>query len=364
MTRIVTWFLLSCKRYGKRLSFLLILLLLPLGMAVLGALQKENPQEIRIALFVQNGQEGELGERLVQALTGRTDDDGMFRFYLSQDEQQLKDDVVSRRAECGYVIEEDLQGRLDRGSYKRAITVYASPSTVTAELSTEVVFSVMMELYNRDLLEHYVMEGEAFELMGEPGNPARKDAAEKAGQLYDAWIASGETFHFTYASPDDSGTADIAASAAAPSVFPVRGLVAVCLFVIGLYGMVITGTDERKGLFLPLPYRDRIPCRIACMAGPVCMAAVSGLLAIWLGGSSQGFLKELAAMGGYLVLVVAFSFVFGTVCKSPQVLCCLIPFFLIGSLLFCPVILDAGQVFPAFRTIGKLFLPYYYLRLF
>lgn len=364
MTRIVTWFLLSCKRYGKRLSFLLILLLLPAGTAILGALERDKPQEIRIAVYVREQQEGELGGRLAQSLTERDQQDGMFRFYLSRDEQQLRDDVVSRRAECGYVIEENLEERLDRGDYKRCITVYSSPSTVTAKLSTEVVFSVMMELYDKDLLEDYVRSGEVFADAGEPGSPIREEAAEKAGGLYEKWLESGATFHFEYADVDRQGNIEDSASPAAQTVFPIRGLVAVCLFVIGLYGAVTTGFDERSGLFLPLPYRFRGPCRIACIAGPVCMAAVSGLLAIWLGGSGQGVGRELAAMVWYVVLIIVFSGLMGAVFKNPQVICCLIPFFMIGSLVFCPVILDAGKVFPVLEDIGKVFLPYYYLRLF
>ena len=364
MTRIITWFLLSCKRYGKRLSFLLILLLLPAGMAVLGAFEHNKTQEIRIAVYVQGNQEGELGARLAQSLIDRSPQDGMFRFYLSRDEQQLRDDVVSRRAECGYVIGENLEDRLNRKDYKRCITVYSSPSTVAAKLSTEVVFSVMMELYDRDLFIDYVQSGELFGTVGETNSPERETAALEAGELYDKWLESGATFHFEYAGINPQGDVEDAATPALPNVFPVRGLVAVCLFMIGLYGTVTTGTDERNGLFLPLPYRFRGPCRIACIAGPVCMAAVSGLLAIWMGGSGQGMIKEMAAMGGYIVLIVAFSGLLGSICKKPQVLCCLIPFFMIGSLIFCPVILDAGKFFPVLRGVGRLFLPYYYLRLF
>lgn len=364
MKRISIWFLLSCKRYGKKRSFLLILLLLPFGMAVLGAAEHDKPQEIRIAVYVHDGQETELGGRLGERLASRSPGDGMFRFYLCENEQQLRDDVVSRRAECGYVIEENLESKLIRNHYKRCITVYSSPSTVTAKLSTEVVFSVMMELYDKDLLQDYVADGNVFENMGEIGSPARTEAVEKAGEFYENWINSGRTFHFEYASPNTRKDGTATVPPAAQTLFPVRGLVAVCLFIIGLYGAVTTGMDAQKGLFQPLPYHDRIPCRIACIAGPVCMAAVSGLLAVWLGGNSQGILKELAAMGSYVILVVAFASLLGAICRKPQILCCLIPFFIIGSLIFCPVIVDAGKYLPVLKTVGKLFLPYYYLRLF
>ncbi len=364
MTRILTWFFLSCKRYGKRLSFLLILFLLPAGMAVLGASRHDQAQEIRIAVYVEGNQEGGLGAQLAKSLTDRSPQDGMFRFYLSRDERQLRDDVASRRAECGYVIGENLEDRLNRKDYKRCITVYSAPSTVAAKLSTEVVFSIMMELYDKDLLEDYVRSGGLFGAAEKANSPENQAAVLKAGELYDKWLESGATIHFAYAGYDRQGNVKDASSPAMQNVFPVRGLVAVCLFIIGLYGTVTTGTDEQNGLFLPLPYRFRGPCRIACIAGPVCMAAVSGLLAIWLGGSGQGLVKELGAMGGYMVLIVAFSGLLGSVFKKPQVICCLIPFFMIGSLIFCPVILDAGKFFPVLRGVGRLFLPYYYLRLF
>lgn len=45
--------------------------------------------------------------------TGR---DGMFDFYICSDEAQVRDEVASRRAECGYVIDSGLEEKLDQSS--------------------------------------------------------------------------------------------------------------------------------------------------------------------------------------------------------------------------------------------------------
>ena len=42
--------------------------------------------------------------------------------------------------------------------------------------------------------------------------------------------------------------------------------------------------------------------------------------------------------------------------------CCIIPFLVIGSLVFCPVFVDAGRFFPGLDQVGGLFPPWYYLQ--
>lgn len=49
MTKVWMWFFLSCKRYGKRLSFLLILLFLPIGAMAARHFQEKGDAGISIA---------------------------------------------------------------------------------------------------------------------------------------------------------------------------------------------------------------------------------------------------------------------------------------------------------------------------
>ena len=249
MKKVMVWFLLSCKRYIKKLSFLLILLLLPLVILAVDKGQGDKGQEIKIAIAVQNGQENELGAELAEGLINRRlgRDAGMFRFYECRDEEAVKDEVASRRAECGFVVYEDFKEKLDAGNYRRSIGVYSAPSTVSASLSTETVFAALMEIYDRQLLMDYVGEESLFEQLGAPGSAQREQAAAQSGELYDKWLANGSTFRFEYSFLDQEGREQTSSDALSGTVFPVRGLVAVYVFITGLYGAVVLW-GRRKGI--------------------------------------------------------------------------------------------------------------------
>ncbi len=381
MRRVWMWFYLSCKRYMHRPSFLVILLLLPLGTFFIRSSEKQEPAELRIAVCAEREEEGDLSlwqtgkdirdreengrreelpgkqrntsfeQQVVEALTGEKEPAGLFRFYECENEQQVKDEVASRRAECGYVIGAGLKKRLDERDFKRSIRVYSAPSTVAAKLSAEPVFAAMIELYDRELFLQYVEEKQA--------ESTDKNAA---GELYDKWKENGSTFHFVYELADSPNA--VKKENVEASVFPVRGIVAIYVFIVGLYGAAISLGDEKKGLFLAVPFGVRTWCRMAALASPVCLAAVSGLAALWTGKCMGKGSYELAVLLGYVLAVVLFSFVVRLVCRREDLVCCLIPFFLVGSLVFCPVFLDIGKYVPEFGSVGRLFLPGYYMGMF
>lgn len=388
MSRAWMWFILSCKRYGKRMSFLLILLLLPVAVRGIRTAEESKAAEIRIAVFAE-GMERKPSEQtasgqlpleriLAYRLTGGAEESGdsgdsgdsLVQFYLCESEQQVKDDVASKRAECGYVIGENLRQKLKEKNFKRSIRVFSAPSTVAADLSTEVVFSVLMEVYDGELLTEYVRDSEIFAGVAAAGSAEREALAAQAAELYEVWLHNGSTFRFV----SDTGSqaqSGVGTGAAArenrrnqDSVFPVRGIVAVYIFIIGLYAAAMNLADKKKGLFLAIPYGFRSICRIAAMAAPVFLAVLSGMAALWSGGVLSDPGREVTAMLCYLAAVVLFSWVVQSLAGSPEPIYCLLPFFLIGSLIFCPVVIDIGRYLPAAEPVQKLFLPWYYLHFF
>lgn len=216
MRRIWMWFYLSCKRHVLKGAFLVVLMLLPVGAFWIYCMQNKEQGGIRIAVCREkeedqrketgsslgqgtktrqagNEEGGELEQKLVAALTGRPADEGLFQFYECENERQVREEVASRRAECGYVIGAGLKERLDRKNYKRVIRVYSAPSTIAAYLSSETVFAALIELYDRDLFVQYIQKVGDNEAWEHPDQ-----LAKRAGQLYDQWLGNGSTFHFTY----------------------------------------------------------------------------------------------------------------------------------------------------------------------
>ncbi len=373
MRQIFMWFFLSCKRYLRRFSFVLILLCLPAGAWWIGNLEKSGDNRIRIAVCVESGSGDALAEGLVQALTekSRASGEGMFLFYRCKSAEEVKEQVASRKAECGYAVAADLGKRMEEGSYKRSIRVFSAPSTTTAELSTEVVFAELASVYNREILENYVENGRGFSFAGEVGGEQREQLAFQAGEYYDIWMENGGIFQFEYETLNSIAgmqREDAGGKAGMEGVFPVRGIAAVYVFVTGIYSAVIGAEDERRNLYVWIDRRKRGWCRLTAQAAPVFLAAVSALAAIGLGEGDfsgiSGLAAEAGIMAAYGTAVVLFSRLLGMVWKKTEILCCLIPFFLMGSLIFCPVLADISRYFPAAGWLGRLFLPWYYLQCF
>lgn len=358
---MVIWFLLSCKRYLKRFSFLLILLLLPLGsLAFQRAEQKQGQNsKMRIAVSVEAPEDNSFGMRLARNLTAYAKEEGgMFDFYICGI-SQAKTDVAARKAECGYIIYKDLKEKLDSGNFRRCIGVVTAPSTVAAKLSAETVFSVLMAAYDGNLLKDYVSKSKIFQPLDGAGQ--RSHAVHDSEKLYEKYRHNGSTFHFDYKTVTADGHKELKKS---ESILPVRGLMALTVFITGLYAAVILCQDEKRGLFLPLAKGHALPCRVASLAAPVALSLLSGWLALLCSGTMGAPLREVLLLLGYGSAVVVFALLLKWLLRSGTVICCTIPFFVIGSLVFCPVFLDTTRLVPELSKLGRLFLPYYYLRLF
>lgn len=378
MRQMAVWFFLSCKRCLKKASFVALLLALPAAAFAMRQVEKKEGQEARIAVWVEESPLGRDGElplewQLAESLVQHDSSGGLFRFYLCGSQDQLKAHVASRQAECGYTFPAGLREKLDHKDYRRCIQVYSAPSTVLAQLSTEVVSAALMELYDREIFVDYITQSELVrqaawdqrrELEGQRPDPAGivEMLEITAGELYDKWQNNGSTFRFEYGYRDMRGEGD--GKEQAPAIFPVRGMAAVYLFLTGLYSGVVLGSDQARGLFRPLSPKRRRACGLAVMAAPVFLGAVSCLWALMAGGCVDNIWREIGIMALYFGAVCIFSWGAKALCPRPQVLCCLIPLFLVGSLLFTPVILDIRQFFPELGWVEKLFLPSYYLRAF
>ena len=61
MNRAWLWFVLSCKRYVRRLSFLLILLILPLAVLGIRTAEEDGATEIRVSVYAEGSENAALG---------------------------------------------------------------------------------------------------------------------------------------------------------------------------------------------------------------------------------------------------------------------------------------------------------------
>lgn len=345
MNKMGLWFYLSLKRQTKHLFFLLLLLALPAGLWLFRGAEAQKEDAIAIALYTG---ESDWNRQVARKLLSG---EHSFEFYMSRSEEELREDVAARRAECGYIFSEDLREKMETGRYRRSITLVTAPSTAVDKLSSEVVFSGLFSVWGRSLLETYSSKGEVFQ--------GEKEVWKRLEPLYDDYLENGSTFAFQYET--EGGT-----QLGKPSMkqtFPARGLTAVFVFVTGLTAAVMVCEDEKRGLFSTLSGLGRETAVFSCLAAPVFLSCVSGFAALAAAGelSQSSWIQEglrLIAYGGMCTL---FSWGICRIVKNPRAIACLIPFFASASLVFCPVFIDLSLFLPWAPAAAKFFLPYYYL---
>lgn len=337
-------FFFSGKRALKRPFFVILLCLLPLGMALFHQAEKRDDGRIPVALFTGGNAWNEtVADRLER-------ESESFSFYRCESEERLRDEVASGRAECGYVFPEDLRERLDAERYRRAITLYVSPGTVAGKLSTEVVFAGLFQVYGRELLKDYTETGDAFS----DGAPAAWPEVEA---LFDAYQAGDTTFAFQYQTLGGG----LISEGGMTAVFPVRGICAVFIFVMGLAAAVTAAEDEERGLFAAVTGRRKRRFQLAQTGAFVALAALSAAASLLVSGSLREAGKEGVLLMVYSFVVTVFSSAFLWMLRSSRRLAGSIPFFILGSLIACPVFLDISVFVPELGWLKWMFLPWYYL---
>lgn len=346
MKRCGIWFLLFSKRYFKKAGFLAALLVLPIFSLLWNMVGKEEEQGIRIALYAE---ENGLADEIIADLS---EQDGILLFYSASSAAQLKQDVATRAAECGFIFKEGMEQSIQRGRLADQIAIVSAPSTMLDRMVSEVVFSSFMKVYGSEIMGEFADHSRIFE------NADRQAVKAELLKLYTMRQTDGSTFHFQYETVDLPGQE---VTFQEGITFPVKGVVAVYILAIGLFFAVSWFTDRDKGLFAQvsdtfLPYANLIMIGV-----PVFWAGISGLTAIGISQASDGIFYEAAVLFLYSLTVVAVCNLLRCFFRNGLGLCTIIPVILIGSLLFSPIFFDFKNILPQFAVMEKVCLPSYYL---
>lgn len=335
-------FLLLCKRQLIQPVFLLLCLFLPFSCLFVRKLEQDSASSLYIGLYAKEP------DALTDACFSELKDNSKsLVFQIYTDEEMMRNDVAKAALDCAYAFDKGFHARLLEKDYKNSITCYVSASTVMDDLSREVVFSALFRVFGEDIAVTYAGRAGIFE------TEQAETAVQKIAELYHNYAEGQEVFSLDY---QYLNTLAEEPSNSAPSAItmPVRGLIAVLLFISGLAGGVTCLSDHEKKLTVSSIYSISIP---------MLFMAASSLVTLWLTKEAGSFIKELTALLLYMLLILLFVRLLLVIIKKPALLSASIPVFALGSLIFCPIFINLGAVLPFFSVMEKLFLPYYYLLL-
>ncbi len=352
MRKFMTWLLILTKRQLKNPLLTALLVLVPLFAFIMNKIPSDNDSVDYEAGIYVDGQD-ELSLHLADELISK---EGSITFTMYDDLDSLNRAVKNSSIICGYVLPDDLTQRTCDADCNDSILVIRQPAQTIQPAINELVYAELIKLQGVYIITDYVNQTGLF---------ASTDSSviDQLLDNYDYYTGSSETFHIDFKTYSSQGIADNNTPDSAVA-FPVRGITSILIFLSALFGSVLWRRDNEQHIFDTLDKKYRIISRLLYTLIPSILFSISAAITlIWSGTYTLWYLEA----AGLLVLTAAslvFCTVLTSITRNSRVLTACIPALLLGCLIFCPVFINVGQYMPAAKFIEKIFVPYYYLRIF
>lgn len=349
MKKYLTWIKLISKHILKKPLIPILLLCIPLISFLISLIPSFNEgTSLNIGVYFEGGDD--LSVAMKEQLLNRED---AFEFTLYEDTELLKEDVLMGRLECGYIFDKDFSSSVDKGKYKNSIKLFVSSSTLLDSSVNEVVFASLLQLCGYEIITDYVTEA-GIEISND------EDALSFLISEYERYCEGGETFYLDIETVsginlNEGGNDTLGVS------FPLRGMLAILIFLAGMLGAVTWLNDNENGLFSAYSTAFKTACRILYILIPAGLFILCGELTLLLTGNGRAPLAELFISLRYLIIIVLFCNICMALLRKSSIVTALIPVLIIGSLIFCPIFINLESLIPVFRIIAKFFVPGYFL---
>ena len=351
MKKILTWILLFQKRILKKPMFQITILLIPILLFLLFTFNKSSDSLVRVALISGND---EYSQNFVKDLLDSSNH--VISYYQCYDESQMRKDVLTGKAECGYIMPDDMPRKIAQFSSKKKqgiITAIVKKESISTKIVNEIIYGRLFSERAYPVLKDFINEKQ----------PDRLTTAEDE-KMYDAfskYLIEPLMFSFEYADGSKNDLLNNDDSSHNYYMLPVRGILSVLILVSSMSGVLMLSNDDRKNTwgFIRLSKRPAFNYFYIFMS--ILPIAICSLAAIFITGISTNVLNEIRLMVLYTLLLTGFSSLLKALIKNIYVLCSLIPVTVLLSLIICPVFIDIGSIVPQARFV-RLFLPTnYYL---
>lgn len=351
MKKILTWILLFQKRILKKPMFQITILLIPILLFLLFTFNKSSDSLVRVALISGND---EYSQNFVKDLLDSSNH--VISYYQCYDESQMRKDVLTGKAECGYIMPDDMPRKIAQFSSKKKqgiITAIVKKESISTKIVNEIIYGRLFSERAYPVLKDFINEKQPDRL-----TPAED---EKMYDTFSKYLIEPLMFSFEYADGSKNDLLNNDDSSHNYYMLPVRGILSVLILVSSMSGVLMLSNDDRKNTwgFIRLSKRPAFNYFYIFMS--ILPIAICSLASIFITGISTNVLNEIRLMVLYTLLLTGFSSLLKALIKNIYVLCSLIPVTVLLSLIICPVFIDIGSIVPQSRFV-RLFLPTnYYL---
>lgn len=340
LKKCLIWYLMCSKRLVHKLSFLIILCLIPVIIPVTKLAMSGESGILRVAVASQDNSPA--AKRAMEKIRNA---DSIIQFVICDTETDATEMVTTHKADAAWVYKDNLEERINRFIKKESkepfLKVIEREENIILQMSREMFYETIFDEVSFSLYSNYA-----------------HDNLKLSGKIPDAELRENyfdrekgrSIIEMTKLSTDAPVIQNHLIS-------PIRGLLSVLLILSGLAAAMYFLKDNSEGKFAWLSGTKRIlPAFATCFSACV-LSGIAILIALLIGGFSVGFFRELVSMVLFIFAASIFSTFFCVLFKSYGKLGAVIPGITVFALVLSPIFFNVS-----FFPILRFLLPtHYYL---
>lgn len=341
---MLRWGLLLWKRLYKKLTFLLLLAMIPALVLGYGMVSREESGLMTVSLAC----EAETVEPLTRSVWDELLESEVMRFIECESPEEAETLVLQGQADVAWIFAEDLEAKIydfaaHRTRKNAFVTILEPENRVALKLVREVLSGVLFPHCSEALYLTYIRE-----------NAPELDAVSDAQLLeyYRNMEFSEGLFVFTDLEGNETRQEETHYL-----LTPVRGMLAVVIVLSGLATAMYYIRDRENGTFAWIPQHRQGLVELGCQLISVVNVAAVVLLSLALTGQTVSLSRELAVLALYCLCTAAFAMVMRRLTHDIRGLGMVIPLLVVVMLAVCPVFFDLG----ALRQVQLLLPPTYFI---
>ncbi|MDE7284100.1 MAG: hypothetical protein K2N85_11060 [Lachnospiraceae bacterium] len=386
MKKYLIWFLLLMKRMIKIPAFVVMLIgLFILAIAVSGLEQGEHVESaVGVMIEMEEGQKlSKTSEEWNQSLISLLhEQEGILSFQVYENKEMLMQAVERGEIDCGFILPQDLQDRISEETWQDSIILYADSASVVTQIAKERIAAAVFTRYSEESYVNYIKDIPDFSVP-QRSESEREEIIAFAKNAYETHLSDGSTFGLVYNGDSyiskyksDSSYSDnypigndVNDSVSIndeqqnmKTIFNIRGILAVCIFLSGMCGLLIDWKDRQEKRFLRI-----VPDYITTMAN-IWIPAIYTSLVSFAVLICTNQITELGGLAGeafrlliYQFLIVVYCSILRLALRKQETIAAAIPILTLGCIICCPVWIRLAVYIPVFRILEKLFPATYYL---
>ncbi len=338
MKKMLIWVAMMNKRLYKKVSFLVIIALIPVLTLSMTLMAEEESGIITIAVCAED--EGDfLSSEIIENLL---EDPGVILFKADLSEEEAKEAVENGDVDAVWIFHQDIEEKI-KDLREPFVTVLEREESVSLQLSHEKLYDVLYPHMSYHVYHNFI-EAQFPE--------ADMSDEETLRELYDE-ASEGETL-IEYERLDmgkvELGEAEYLTT-------PLRGLLAVVIILCGLAAVMYYYRDKEKGTYDWLSEDKKLIPAYGLAFVAVVNACVAVLLALVISGLSEFLIGEILSMVVFVFATVMFSVFVGILCNKAALIGQVTPFVMLITLIVSPIFFSFSNL----KTLQMLLPTYYYI---